>query len=270
MKTLKEKYDSIDQSKISAEQKSFLSKIKNVTKDFSIKDKEVNDKVEGALDKMIATFKDKMPEAIKETSSATPKKRNAMSVAKEIRKDGETFTEAKKRAIKKISDDKESAKETIKSELDKLNDFIKSRKKLADIKGTDLLRDSKRKAKPVGKRISKSGRVYYEYRDSKTDRLSPSYPKNAPYLAGGGEIESLKKELFRLQRELNSSRLQTYRLGDVSQEAIDRKNEREVKLNRFNEVLKQLRESDAKFELGGSVVTDLAGDRKSTRRTPVT
>ena len=77
MKTLKEKYNSIDQSKISAEQKSFLSKIKNVTKDFSIKDKEVNDKVEGALDKMIATFKDKMPEAIKETTSATPKKRNA-------------------------------------------------------------------------------------------------------------------------------------------------------------------------------------------------
>jgi antirestriction protein len=260
MKTLKEKYDSIDQSKISAEQKSFLSKIKNVTKDFTIEDKEVNDKVEGALDKMIATFKDKMPEAIKETSSAKPKKRNAMSVAKEIRKDGETFTEAKKRAIKKISDDKESAKETIKSELDKLNDFIKSRKKLADIKGTDLLRDSKRKALPKGKRISKkTGRVYYEYRDSKTDRLSPNYPKNAPYLAGGGEIESLKKELYRLQRELNSSRLQTYRLGDVSQEAIDRKNEREVKLNRFNEVLKQLRESDAKFELGGSVVTDLAG-----------
>lgn len=191
MKTLKEKYDSIDQSKISAEQKSFLSKIKNVTKDFTTKDKEVNDKIEGALDKMIATFKEKMPEAIKETSSAKPKKRNAMSVAKEIRKDGETFTEAKKRAIKKISDDKESAKETIKSELDKLNDFIKSRKKLSDIKGTDLLRDSKRKAKPVGKRISKSGRVYYEYRDSKTDRLSPSYPKNAPYLANGGVVTDL-------------------------------------------------------------------------------
>lgn len=192
MKTLKEKYDSIDQSKISAEQKSFLSKIKNVTKDFTTKDKEVNDKIEGALDKMIATFKEKMPEAIKETSSAKPKKRNAMSVAKEIRKDGETFTEAKKRAIKKISDDKESAKETIKSELDKLNDFIKSRKKLSDIKGTDLLRDSKRKALPKGKRISKvTGKVYYEYRDSKTDRLSPNYPKNAPYLANGGVVTDL-------------------------------------------------------------------------------
>jgi len=257
--TIKEKFSSIDQSKLTAEQKSFLSKIKNVTKNFSIEDKDVNDKVEGALDKMIATLKEKMPEAIKSTSTARPKKRSVMSVAKDIRKDGEDFTEAKKRATKKIAEDKESAKETIKSELDKLNDFIKSRKTLSDIKGTNLLRDAKRKAKPVGRRLSKTGRVYYEYRDSKTDRLSPDYPKNAPYLAGGGEIESLKKELFRLQRELNSSRLQTYRLGDVSQEAIDRKKEREVKLARFNEVLKQLRESDAKFELGGSVVTDLAG-----------
>ena len=78
-------------------------------------------------------------------------------------------------------------------------------------------------------------------------------------LAKGGGVESLTKELYRLQRDLNSSRLQTYRLGDNSQEAKDRKNEREVKLARFNEVLKELRESDAKFELGGTVVTDLAG-----------
>ena len=186
--TIKEKFSSIDQSKLTAEQKSFLSKIKNVTKDFSIKDKDVNDKVEGALDKMIATLKDKMPEAIKSTSTARPKKRSVMSVAKDIRKDGEDFTEAKKRATKKIAEDKESAKKTIKSELDKLNDFIKSRKTLSDIKGTNLLRDAKRKAKPVGRRLSKTGRVYYEYRDSKTDRLSPNYPKNAPYLELGGSV----------------------------------------------------------------------------------
>jgi antirestriction protein len=296
MKTLKEKYNSIDQSKISAEQKSFLSKIKNVTKDFSIKDKEVNDKVEGALDKMIATFKDKMPEAIKETTSATPKKRNAMSVAKEIRKDGETFTEAKKRAIKKISDDKESAKETIKSELDKLNDFIKSRKKLADIKGTDLLRDSKRKAKPVGKRISKSGRVYYEYRDSKTDRLSPSYPKNAPYLAGGGGvdgIEVIKLKVYSTSGNIiregdflinyNDSTI-TFPSGKTFKVVEDREytfkiQKTQIKANRgirgLAEFLKDINkpdtpfksfamtlidlDKDGKYELGGSVVTDLAG-----------
>jgi len=188
--TIKEKFSSIDQSKLTAEQKSFLSKIKNVTKDFSIKDKDVNDKVEGALDKMIATLKDKMPEAIKSTTAPkTPRKRSVMSVAKEIKKPEESFEEAKKRATKKIADDKQSVKETIKSELDKLNEFIKKKKTLQSIKGTDLLIDSKRKAKPVGRRLSKTGNVYYEYRDSKTDRLSPDYPKNAPYLAGGGDVK---------------------------------------------------------------------------------
>jgi antirestriction protein len=190
--TIKEKFSSIDQSKLTADQKSFLSKIKNVTKDFSIKDKDVNDKVEGALDKMIATLKEKMPEAIKSKSTTapkTPRKRSVMSVAKEIKKPEESFEEAKKRATKKIADDKQSVKETIKSELDKLNEFIKKKKTLQSIKGTDLLIDSKRKAKPVGRRLSKTGNVYYEYRDSKTDRLSPDYPKNAPYLAGGGKVD---------------------------------------------------------------------------------
>jgi hypothetical protein len=155
---------------------------------------------------MIETFKEKMPEALKGNSTGQPKKRNAMSVAKEIRKEGESFTEAKKRASKKIADDKESAKQTIKSELDKLNTFIKSRKKLANIKGTDLLIDSKRKALPKGKRISKNtGKVYYEYRDSKTDRLSPNYPKNAPYLAGGGSVST--SELNDLLNRINQERL---------------------------------------------------------------
>lgn len=76
--------------------------------------------------------------------------------------------------------------------------------------------------------------------------------------AGGGRVESLTKELNRLQRELNSSRLQTYRLGDNSQEAINRKNEREVKLARFNEVLKELRELDAKYAGGGMVGKEIS------------
>lgn len=265
MKTLKEKYDSIDQSKISAEQKSFLDKIKKVTNDFKSKDKEVNDKVEGALDKMIATFKEKMPEAIKGTSSAKPKKRNTMSVAKEIRKEGESFTEAKKRASKKIADDKADAKETIKSELDKLNAFIKSRKKLADIKGTDLLRDSKRKAKPVGKRISKTGKVYYEYRDSKTDRLSPSYPKNAPYLAGGGGVEfkPYGKTKGRYKITYLADGKKQSEIWETLEMAIDNA-KRYKKIEEFSQI--EVFDENGKkiMALGGSVVTDLAGHQDGT------
>lgn len=55
---------------------------------------------------------------------------------------------------------------------------------------------------------------------------------------------NLRKELNSLQRDLNSQRLGTYTEGDNSKEAVSRKKERETKLNRFNEVLKLLRENE--------------------------
>lgn len=197
------------------------------------------------------------------TTPAEPKatetaiKKTAMSVAKTIRKDGEKWNDAMKRANGVMKKEKVEVKKTTKSELDRLLARVRKNKSLmSELKGVkDLGRDAMRTAKPVGKRMSESGNVYYEYRANKTDRKT--YGKYA--FAGGGRIESLTKELKRLQRDLNSSRLNTYKLGDVSQEEIDRKKEREVKLARFDEILKVLRESDAKFELGGSVVTDFAG-----------
>jgi hypothetical protein len=50
--TIKQKFSSIDQSKLTADQKSFLDKIKNVTKNFT--DAEMNKKVEAPLDNFIA------------------------------------------------------------------------------------------------------------------------------------------------------------------------------------------------------------------------
>jgi hypothetical protein len=84
--------------------------------------------------------------------------------------------------------------------------------------------------------------------------------ENENYKKGGklNNEDKLLKELHRLQRDLNSSRLQTYRLGDDSEEEKARQIERETKLARFYEVLKELRESDAKFADGGSlpILTD--------------
>jgi antirestriction protein len=271
MKTLKQKFDSIDQSKISDTQKAFLDKVKDVTENFKSEDKEVNDKVETALDKMIETFKEKMPEALKGNSSGQPKKRNAMSVAKEIRKEGESFTEAKKRASKKIADDKADAKQTIKSELDKLNTFIKSRKKLANIKGTDLLIDSKRKALPKGKRISKNtGKVYYEYRDSKTDRLSPNYPKNAPYLAGGGGVDEREfsfKQAVNFVNESGKEKMSFYYNvfgGSVYYTLEPTFATPTGRLKGFPSKVTITKDGkitgkNLTYELGGAVVTDLAG-----------
>ena len=58
-------------------------------------------------------------------------------------------------------------------------------------------------AKPVGKRVSKNGKTYYEYRDNRSDRNSLPAPKGQykykgktpPYLADGGAIDSLKKDM---------------------------------------------------------------------------
>jgi hypothetical protein len=55
--------------------------------------------------------------------------------------------------------------------------------------------------------------------------------------------EKLLKELRRLQRELNSPRLQTYILGDTSETEENRQRERASKLARFNEILKTLNEA---------------------------
>ena len=77
---------------------------------------------------------------------------------------------------------------------------------------------------------------------------------SVPAYAKGGSIESLEKELRRLQRELNSHRLSTYMEGDTSEEEMARTREREAKLARFNEILKLLREHDSKkFAKGGGV-----------------
>lgn len=52
--------------------------------------------------------------------------------------------------------------------------------------------------------------------------------------------DKLLKELRKLQRELNSHRLLTYIEGDQSEAEANRKQERESKLSRFNEILKTL------------------------------
>jgi antirestriction protein len=214
--TIKEKFSSIDQSKLTADQKAFLDKIKNVTKNFS--DAEMNKKVETPLDNFIAKAKDKMPEAIKSApvkrtpkakSSQTRKpKRTAMSLAKEIRKEGESWSDARARASKMMKEDSKDLSKTVETELEKLSKLVKSEKtrsKLVGISGTDIKRDAVRKAKPRGARrvthsgetsnqygtfSNKLGRKYYESRDRHSDRLAPRYPKNAPLLAEGGDIDA--------------------------------------------------------------------------------
>ena len=132
-------------------------------------------------------------------------KKTAMALAKEIRKDGEKWGDAVKRASSQMKKGTKEIKKSTNTELKKLLALVKKRKELKGISGTNLKRDSTRKAKPRGSRTvthsgettnqygtydNKLGRKYSENRDNRTDRLSPKYPKNSPYLELGGGVDA--------------------------------------------------------------------------------
>lgn len=268
--TIKQKFSSIDQSKLTSDQKAFLDKIKNATNDFT--NREMNKKVLAPLDNFIAKAKEKVPEAIistpvkisqskstkttktiSKTSQTSKPKRTVMGVAKEIRKVGETFADAKIRASKIMQDDKNAFSKTVETELEKLSKLVrgqKSKSKLIGITKTNLQRDSVRKAKPVGLRkvtqsgetsnqygtfSNKLGRRYSERRDNRTDRLSPKYPKNAPYLENGAFLDSnfqnisdfsngggvekvpayVKRRLEELRKEIRAERISYGELAEL-------------------------------------------------------
>lgn len=75
-----------------------------------------------------------------------------------------------------------------------------------------------------------------------------------PMARGGSVKDSLLKELHKLQKDLNSSRLNTYLEGDNSEQEMARRRERESKLARFNEVRRLLNEMDnTTFSDGGNL-----------------
>lgn len=125
-------------------------------------------------------------------SKVKSSKKSIFSIAKEIRKDGESWEESKKRASEIMKSGKTETKKKVKTETQKLLASIRRKKELKGLTGTNIRRDINRPALPKGKRISKNGKVYYEYRDNRTDRLAPSF-KDKIYLAEGGGVGKMKK-----------------------------------------------------------------------------
>jgi len=69
-------------------------------------------------------------------------------------------------------------KERLQEEIDELNAVGMKKKKPQVVYSrdkqhgkTDVFRDKRRTAMPSGKRISKSGKTYYEYRKNRTDKV---------------------------------------------------------------------------------------------------
>jgi hypothetical protein len=146
----------------------------------------------------VAKAKKIVEEAIKQpkTTSKTAKptvgafKKGAVGeLAKKIRKDGEAWPAALKRAGQMIKEQKTGVQKKATAQYKKLNTLLTKMPALR--KGTDVERDAPRKAKPIGKRTAKSGKTYYEYRSNRTDvRQGKGYPylKLGAMLAKGGEI----------------------------------------------------------------------------------
>jgi hypothetical protein len=142
---------------------------------------------------------------------ATAKKKSVFSIAKEIRKDGESWEQAKERASKMMKSDTTETKKKVRTETDKLLAMVRRNKEYKKLAGSsNLPKDAQRRALPRGKRVSADGNVYYENR---ANRVDVGGFKNA-YLENGGGIE--KYRVFEGIDHYNNKPL--YRVEDMSED----------------------------------------------------
>ena len=266
---------SLSNSKIPADLKPKIeAEIKRLESLDALATEKAKEEKEEAKEEAKPVAKTRKPRA-KKTTTAKPSqtskpKRTAMSVAKEIRKEGESWKDAQARASKMMKEDSKDLSKTVETELDKLSKLVRSQKqraKLSGLSGTDIKRDAVRKAKPRGARrvtnsgettnqygtySNKLGRKYTENRDNRTDRLAPKYPKNAPLLAEGGYLTDPNFGTFQNQVLATG--------GSVTNERryVNKNEDYEV---RYSKPILRRKGYQGKrdFELGGVMATDLAG-----------
>jgi hypothetical protein len=234
--TAKEIYERIDLSQLPEEKADKLRQLEVKTKGFTIS----NDKVDESMRNLYAQLKEKKPSALKdlkveikkeeikkgdevivketeevvgkkEVTKKTPtpssgKKETITEVAKKIRKADEPWRTALKRAGEQMRNREDEANKQVKTELQKLIEFVKNDPNFKDFprtygkgrKDIDLLKDASEKALAPGRRVSKKGhmnqygaskggRKYTENRDNRSDREASKFNKNI-FLAKGGRV----------------------------------------------------------------------------------
>ena len=167
---------------------------------------EVEKKVEPKKDapkKSTAKKSTKKKTTKKKTASKKPSYKNvnqgsyAKLASKIMKEKGISYKEAQKEASKIFAEDKKAKREAKAKSFSKSVTAFKKKYGGKGTKNTDIQKDADIPAKPVGKRVSKSGKVYYEYRDNRTDQKQPQ-PTDKPRLAKGGTIMSsdIKEKIF--------------------------------------------------------------------------
>jgi hypothetical protein len=180
-----------------------------------------------AREKKTSTSETKTP---KVEPKATAKKKSVFSIAKEIRKDGESWEQAKERASKMMKSDTTETKKKVRTETDKLLAMVRRNKEYKKLAGSsNLPKDAQRRALPRGKRVSQGGwknqygeseggKVYYENR---ANRVDVGGFKNA-YLENGGGVDGIIElkplELIPLSSQLNRLSGYNWTSGDWESE----------------------------------------------------
>lgn len=196
--------------KIRAEIKKLEADIKTdetiTTTEIKSEVKEIEKEVEKALE--VAEKKEEKAEAKtrakRTTTSRTKKpkveekpktkKKTVFSLAKEIRKADESWDDAKLRARKMMTSQTTETKAKARTETDKLLAMVRRNKEYKKLAGTsNLSKDAQRRAMPRGKRVSKTGNVYYENR---ANRVDVGGFKSA-YLETGGRVGKMKKSTLK-------------------------------------------------------------------------
>ena len=130
----------------------------------------------------------------KKTASKKPSYKNvnqgsyAKLASKIMKEKGISYKEAQKEASKIFAEEKKAKREAKAKSFSKSVTAFKKKYGGKGTKNTDIQKDADIPAKPVGKRVSKQGKVYYEYRDNRTDQKQPQ-PTDKPRLAKGGGID---------------------------------------------------------------------------------
>lgn len=133
----------------------------------------------------------------KKTASKKPSYKNvnqgsyAKLASKIMKEKGISYKEAQKEASKIFAEEKKAKREAKAKSFSKSVTAFKKKYGGKGTKNTDIQKDADIPAKPVGKRVSKQGKVYYEYRDNRTDQKQPQ-PTDKPRLAKGGGIDGAK------------------------------------------------------------------------------
>ena len=167
----------------------------NLDEKFKIKLREQLSKSEKTLAEMESA---KTPTAKKTaTKKANVVAKKSTSVLQKIKQANKKAEPKKSTPAKKSTTKQPSVLQKIKNQI-KLNKNLSGYKK----SGIDLLRDGNRPALPSGKRISKHGNAYYEYRLNRVDVRQPSKKVAKPNkLEDGGMVKN-----FNVMRNVGKSK----------------------------------------------------------------